>query len=206
MPSKPVGLSAVGCRCLLPTRLHLYQYIICVKAIQKAVLCTSSPPSSLSLILSSPLRQPDLQRWQPSTPSFPSGCTQQPQRPGPAWSTAAAGSRGRCLGASSPRCRYRPLRARSTAGTEGRRCPGCREPPGVPRASRGPPGRLSAVHPPPPARFLAGAIFWPAQLRAALPAAKWPPCCGDPGDGRAEGARRPPSPPSACAKCSVCEL
>lgn len=47
---------------------------------------------------------------------------------------------------------------------------------GVPRASRGLPGRLSAA--PPPPRFPAGAIFWPAQLRAALPAAKWPPCCG----------------------------
>lgn len=80
--------------------------------------------------------------------------------------------------ASSPRCRYRPLRARSTAGTKGRRCPACRDPPGGCREPPG--GRPAASVPPPPLppRFPAGAIFWPAQLRAALPAAKWPPCCG----------------------------
>lgn len=43
-------------------------------------------PSSLSRLFS-PLRQPDLQRWHPSTSSFPSV---SPNSPGPAWSTAAA--------------------------------------------------------------------------------------------------------------------
>lgn len=96
LPSKPKDLSAVGCRCVLPTLLQFYQYIICVKAIGKAVLYTSSPPSSLSRIFSSPSDNPIYSAGSPQAAPFsPSGCTQRPQSPGPAWSTAAAGYRGR---------------------------------------------------------------------------------------------------------------
>lgn len=110
-----------------------------------------------------------------------------------------------------PRCLIPSVPLPTPKGSQHRRHGG-EAMPGVPRASRCAESLPGAARPPqcgsppPPLRFPAGAIFWPAQLRAALPAAKWPPCCGDPGDGRAEGARRPPSPPSACAKCSVCEL